>query len=261
MDLILPCRVLDWKGGESRKSRTGPDAPAEGPFRIQSAPVPRKTGLRILVTAGPTREYLDPVRFLSNASSGRMGFAVARRAAARGHRVTLVTGPVELPDPPGVRVVRVISAAAMAREVGARFATSDAVIMTAAVADYTPSRTARRKLKKTGRPIALRLEPTRDILLGLGRRKGHRVLVGFALESHNLVRRARAKLLRKNLDLIVANRPDTLGNSSIRATLLFRDGREEALPPMSKERLAARLVSEVEQARRRQVQERRSSGR
>jgi phosphopantothenoylcysteine decarboxylase/phosphopantothenate--cysteine ligase len=177
-----------------------------------------------------------------------MGFAVARRAAVRGHRVTLVTGPVALPDPPGVRVARVVSAADMAREVSRRFAACDAVVMTAAVADYAPARRARQKLKKTGRPLRLRLTPTRDILMGLGRRKGGRVLIGFALESSDELRRARQKLVRKNLDLIVANRPATLDARTIRAALLFPDGRSDRLPPMSKERFASRLVREVERA-------------
>jgi len=207
-----------------------------------------KHPLRILVTAGPTRERIDPVRFLSNPSSGRMGFAVAARAAKRGHRVMLVSGPVDLADPPGVSVTQVETAAQMARAVGRAFATCDAVVMTAAVADYTPARPARAKLKKTGRPLVLRLIPTQDILSGLGRRKGRRVLIGFALETGGELRNAREKLMRKNLDLIVANRPESFGGPTIRATLLFRDGRVERLPLLRKEALAGRLIREIEGA-------------
>lgn len=207
-----------------------------------------KHRLRILVTAGPTRERIDPVRYLSSPSSGRMGFAVAARAARRGHRVTLISGPVDLAAPAGVRVARVETAAQMARAVDRAFASCDAVVMTAAVADYAPARTARAKIKKSNKPLVLRLVPTQDILAGLGRRKGSRVLVGFALETGRELRNAREKLMRKNLDLIVANRPESFGGPTIRAALLFRDGRVERLPVLRKDVLAGRLVREVELA-------------
>jgi phosphopantothenoylcysteine decarboxylase/phosphopantothenate--cysteine ligase len=204
--------------------------------------------LRLLVTAGPTREHIDPVRFLSNPSSGRMGFAVATEAARRGHRVVLVTGPVELEDPPRIETVRIVSAAQMDRAVRRRFARCDAVVMTAAVADYTPAKSSKRKQKKTGRPTLLRLKPTVDILAGLGKRKGARVLVGFALETHDEIKAAKDKLRRKNLDLIVSNRPNTFGRRGIRATLVFSDGRTVRLGETTKSALARRLVREVERS-------------
>ena len=163
--------------------------------------------MRVLVTAGPTREYLDAVRFLSNPSSGRMGFACARAAARAGHDVTLVTGPVALPDPPGVRTVRVVSADDMYRAVLEAYPRTDAVIMTAAVGDYRPTRRFRGKLKKSSAALTLRLVRTRDILKALGARKGRRILIGFALEVQDAVHQAWLKYKKKNLDYIVLNAP------------------------------------------------------
>ena len=163
--------------------------------------------MRVLVTAGPTREYLDDVRFLSNPSSGKMGFACAVAAARAGHAVTLVTGPVALPDPPGVTTVRVVSADDMYRAVMKAYATSDAVIMTAAVGDYRPARRVDGKLKKSSRTLTLRLVRTRDILKALGARKGKRILIGFALEVQDAVHQAMLKYKKKKLDYIVLNAP------------------------------------------------------
>ncbi len=163
--------------------------------------------MRVLVTAGPTREHLDAVRFLSNASSGKMGFACARAAARAGHEVTLVTGPVALPDPPGVRTVRVVSADDMYRAVLKAYPRTDAVIMTAAVGDYRPAERFAGKIKKRAASLTLRLVRTRDILKALGDRKGKRILVGFALEVQDAVHQALLKVKKKNLDLIVLNGP------------------------------------------------------
>ncbi len=180
--------------------------------------------MRILVTAGPTREYLDDVRFLSNASSGRMGFACARAARRAGHRVTLVAGPVALPDPPGIRTVRVTSALEMRRAVLAAWPRTDAVIMTAAVGDYRPARRFRGKLKKGARSLAVRLVRTPDILRELGARKGRRILVGFALEVRDAEREALRKAREKNLDCVVLNSPRAFGAGRMDASV-YRGGR------------------------------------
>jgi len=163
--------------------------------------------VRILVTAGPTREYLDAVRFLSNASSGKMGFACAKAAARAGHEVTLITGPVALPDPAGVRTVRVTSADDMYRAVMKAYPRIDAAIMTAAVGDYRPAERFAGKLKKKAETLTLRLVRTRDILKEMGRRKGDRILVGFALEVQDAVHQALLKYKKKNLDYVVLNTP------------------------------------------------------
>jgi phosphopantothenoylcysteine decarboxylase/phosphopantothenate--cysteine ligase len=165
--------------------------------------------MRVLVTAGPTREYLDAVRFLSNASSGKMGFACARAAARAGHEVTLITGPVALPDPAGVRTVRVTSADDMYRAVMKAYPRIDAAIMTAAVGDYRPAERFAGKLKKKAGTLTLRLVRTRDILREMGRRKGSRVLIGFALEVQDAVHQALLKYKKKNLDYVVLNTPRT----------------------------------------------------
>src|SRR5258706_12194074 len=165
--------------------------------------------MRILVTAGPTREYLDAVRFLSNASSGKMGFACAAAAARAGHDVTLVTGPVALADPAGVRTIRVVSADEMYRAVMKAYPRIDAAIMTAAVGDYRPASRVAGKLKKSAGTLTLRLVRTRDILKEMGRKKGRRILVGFALEVQDAIHQALLKYKKKNLDFVVLNTPRT----------------------------------------------------
>lgn len=162
-------------------------------------------GEAVLVTAGPTREALDPVRFISNRSSGKMGYAVAEAASRRGARVILVTGPTALPPPHGAEVVRVETAQEMYDAVLSRLDAATVVIKAAAVADYRPKRVAERKIKKDETVPEITLEPTPDILAEVGRRKGRRILVGFAAETEDLVANARKKLQRKNLDLMVAN--------------------------------------------------------
>ncbi len=165
--------------------------------------------MRVLVTAGPTREYLDAVRFLSNASSGKMGFACAAAAARAGHDVTLVTGPVALADPAGVRTIRVVSADEMYRAVMKAYPKIDAAIMTAAVGDYRPAERVAGKLKKSAGTLTLRLVRTRDILKEMGRKKGRRILVGFALEVQDAIHQALLKYKKKNLDFVVLNTPRT----------------------------------------------------
>ena len=206
-------------------------------------------GRTVLLTAGPTREAIDPVRFVSNPSSGRMGFALARAAARRGARVILVTGPVSLADPLHAEVHRVESAAEMADCVQALASEADVIVKTAAVADYRPVHTADHKIKKTGDRLSVAFERTTDILLALGKDKAHRFLVGFAAETRQLRDHARQKLEAKNLDMIVANRIGEAGSGfevdTNKVTLLHRDGREEGLPVMSKDALAHELLNRV----------------
>ena len=205
-------------------------------------------GLRVLVTAGGTREPLDPVRFLGNRSSGKQGHALADEAAARGASVTLVT-TASLPVAPGVDVVPVETAAEMEEAVVSRGEAADVVIMAAAVADFRPKAPAERKLKKGEGVPELVLEPTTDILAALGRRKRPgQVLVGFAAETHDLPGQAAAKLRAKRLDLVVANDVSApgagFGHDTNSVTLVAADGSEQTVPLTGK-REVARLVLEV----------------
>ena len=184
-----------------------------------------KSPVRCLLTAGPTREHLDPVRFLSNGSSGKMGYALAAAAAARGCRVDLVSGPVSLAPPAGVSVHRVVSAAEMAAACDPLFVECDLFIAVAAVADYRPKEYSPRKSKKQPGPLSLELVPTIDILKTLGARKRpHQIVVGFAAETNDVEAYARRKLAEKNLDWIVANdigRPGIGMNADDNAILLI----------------------------------------
>lgn len=159
----------------------------------------------VLVTAGPTREPVDPVRFISNRSSGKMGYALAEAAVCRGARVILVSGPVHLPAPEGVEVIQVQTALEMHHSVMSRLDESSIVVKSAAVADYYVANVPRQKMKKTSLRYSLELEPTPDILAEIGQRKKDRILIGFAAETENLVSEARRKLESKNCDMVVAN--------------------------------------------------------
>jgi phosphopantothenoylcysteine decarboxylase/phosphopantothenate--cysteine ligase len=212
-------------------------------------------GERVLVSAGATQEPLDPVRFLSNRSSGKMGYALARVARRRGAEVTLVSGPSELRPPPGVETTSVGSAREMAQAVEAAFATATVVIMCAAVADYRPRDVLPRKLKKGAPTLTLALERNPDILGGLAARKGRRLLVGFAAETHDLLPEARRKLREKRLDLIVANDVTAAGAGFGADTnivrLLDASGLDETLPVLPKEEVASRVLDWVAIHRRR----------
>jgi phosphopantothenoylcysteine decarboxylase/phosphopantothenate--cysteine ligase len=211
-------------------------------------------GLRLLVSAGPTREYLDPVRFISNPSSGRMGYAVAEAARDRGAEVVLVSGPTSLPDPWGVEVVRVESALEMRKALLGRYGWAEAVVMAAAVADYRPEKTLAEKEPKAEAEKVLRLVPNPDILKELGEKKEGRVLVGFAMETGEGLERAREKLKRKNLDLIVLNwvNREGVGFGSLenQVVLLLRDGRVLELPRMRKREVAERILDLVKELKR-----------
>ena len=208
--------------------------------------MPRRR-LRFVVTAGPTREYLDDVRFLTSPSSGRMGFAVASAARRAGHEVVLVTGPVSLPDPAGVRTVRVVSALEMRRAVMAAFRRADALVMTAAVSDYRPARRRAGKWKKGAARISLPLVRNPDILAEAGRSKGDRVCVGFAVEVQEALRGAREKIRRKRLDALCLCSPAAFEKDASDYRILFPDRELERHPGIRKGVLAGRIVGLVEE--------------
>ncbi len=210
-------------------------------------------GWKIIVTAGPTREFLDPVRFLSNPSSGRQGFALAQACLDRGADVTIIAGPVSLPTPVGAGRVDVTTAEEMKETVLAACAESDLLLMAAAVADYHPAQPSPQKIKKQQGELSLLLARTTDILSAVAARRAEtgfpRLVVGFAAESRNLVKNARTKLESKGLDLIVANditRPDAgFGAETNRVLVLSRDGEAEELPLMSKTAVAERILDMI----------------
>jgi len=218
-------------------------------------------GERVLVTAGPTEEPLDPVRYLSNRSSGKMGYAIARVARRRGADVTLVSGPVALAPPPGVRTVSVGTAREMQQAAEEAFATATVVVAAAAVADYRPRRPLAQKLKKTAATLALDLERNPDILRTLAARKGRRLIVGFAAETHDVVAEAKRKLREKRCDLVVANdvtAPDAgFGADTNRVRLIDASGLDEELALLPKEDVAARVFDWVAAHRRRAASPRR----
>ena len=205
--------------------------------------------MRILISAGPTREAIDPVRFISNRSTGRMGYALAEAAVAAGHLVDLVSGPVALQAPPGLNSFEAVVSAADMAESMKRLAThADMVIMCAAVADYRPVTVASSKIKKSDGNMSIELERTEDILATLGKlKRPGQILVGFAAETESLLENASGKMLRKNLDWIVANdvgRKDRgFGSDNNAVTLLARDGRRFDLPLQSKREIASSILS------------------
>ncbi len=206
-------------------------------------------GRKVLVTAGPTIEDLDAVRFISNRSSGKMGYAIAGEAERRGATVVLISGPTQLEPPPGVEFIQVRSAREMAAAVFERFPTTDAVVMAAAVSDYQPAEFVEGKIKKDCQPLQLSLVPTLDILKTLGRQKQAQVLVGFAAESTNLREYAQRKLKDKRLDLIVANSvsgPDAPFGSDFNRVIFLTPDREEELPALSKKEVAGKLWDRIE---------------
>ena len=203
----------------------------------------------IVVTAGPTCEDLDPVRFLTNRSSGKMGYALAQAAARRGARVILISGPVRLDPPQGVEFVSVRSTEQMHRAVLEHFAGATALIMAAAVADYRPVTPQAAKIKRTGERLTLELESTPDILADAARGKGERIIIGFAAETSDVARHARGKLESKQADLIVANDVTAEGagfdHDTNVITLYARDGREQAFPRMPKVDAAHRILDQL----------------
>jgi phosphopantothenoylcysteine decarboxylase/phosphopantothenate--cysteine ligase len=197
--------------------------------------------VRILITAGPTREPIDPVRFLSNRSTGAMGMALAHEGLRRGHKVTLVLGPVALAPPPGATIVRVETAREMLGAVLQGVDRSDAIICAAAVADYRPAETSATKLKRTGAARTLALVENPDVAAAAGACRGARPFAIFALESEDGVAAARRKLERKNADVCVLNAPEAVGAERAAFTFVFRDGRTMELGTLGKPALALAL--------------------
>jgi phosphopantothenoylcysteine decarboxylase/phosphopantothenate--cysteine ligase len=202
--------------------------------------------IRCLVSAGPTREYFDPVRFISNPSSGKMGYALAAAAVSRGWQVDLVSGPVALAPPAGVNLIAAETGAAMLQAIATRFAACDILIMTAAIIDYRPRQCAPHKIKKQQLEMTVTMEPVVDVLATVARGKAHQLVVGFAAETDNIEAYARRKLVEKNADFIVANRiggPDgAFGRDDNTVLLLGADGSQETIGPAPKQALAEHLL-------------------
>lgn len=247
------CFVLEPEAGELACGTTGPGRlpePEDIVDRLRYRLAPKDfEGKKVLVTAGPTQEPIDPVRFISNPSSGKMGYAVARAAEHRGGRVILITGPTHLPDPNNVSVFRVRTAQEMALKVFEHTPDVDVVIKTAAVSDFRAKDQSGHKLKKDQEETVLVLQRNQDILKELGRRKENQVLVGFAAETQNIEQYAAQKLTEKNLDIIAANlvgKPASgFGADTNEMTLFFKDGTKESLPVMPKEEIAHILLDRI----------------
>ena len=207
------------------------------------------TGLRVLVSAGATQEAIDPVRFISNHSSGKMGYALAENAMRRGADVTLVSGPATVSPPPFVNLIRVTSAQEMLEAIVSRQAEQDILIKAAAVADYRPTHAAEQKIKKSDGEACIPLTRTTDILKTLGEQRTEgQFLCGFSMETEHLLENSRKKLVQKNLDMIVANSLRQAGagfqTDTNQVTILTRE-REIALPLLSKAETASRILSEI----------------
>jgi phosphopantothenoylcysteine decarboxylase/phosphopantothenate--cysteine ligase len=183
--------------------------------------------MKVIVTAGPTREYLDPVRFITNASSGTMGFAVARAAAARGHRVTLLCGPVEPPADLECDIARFVSVSDLREALAGRFSDCDALVMTAAVGDFRPERYSDRKISRSGGPVTIRLVPTEDVLAGVAAgKRANQAVVAFAVEDGpegEIETKARSELAQKHADMVVVNTPAAMAAADSRACILSAD--------------------------------------
>ena len=247
-------RIVEPDSGYLACGMTGPGRLADP--EIIAAAIDEETRKRrdlegevVLLTAGPTQEPLDPVRYITNRSSGKMGYALAEAAAARGARVILVSGPVHLPHPRGVEVISVRTAQEMRDQVFAHLASAGIVIKAAAVADFHLSKVPDQKVKKTAARISMELDPTPDILAELGRKKGDRLLIGFAAETQNLVQEARRKLETKNCDMVVGN---LVGGTDLgfesdqnEVTLVLRTGETIPISRASKREIADRIFDQV----------------
>ena len=202
--------------------------------------------MHFLITAGATREYIDPVRFISNASSGKMGYALTRAALKAGHKVTLISAS-DLQPPVGVEFVGVDSAAQMFAAVKKFFAKCDCLIMAAAVSDYTPINAAKAKIKKTGKSITIKLKPTTDILKWAGKhKKKNQIVAGFALEDKSIRVRAEKKLKGKNLDMIIANTPAAIGAEKATVQIKMPQTKWLRLPQTDKAKVARKIIALIE---------------
>jgi phosphopantothenoylcysteine decarboxylase/phosphopantothenate--cysteine ligase len=243
-------RIVEPGEGYLACGMTGPGRLAE-PETIAAALRARQDleGETVLITAGPTQEPLDPVRYISNRSSGKMGYALAEAAASRGAKVVLVSGPVQLAPPGGVEVVRVKTAREMRDAVMARLEASDIVIKSAAVADFHLAQVPQQKVKKTAARMSLELDPTPDILAEVGRKKTHQLLIGFAAETQNVAQEARRKLEAKNCDMVVGN--DVSGTETgfesdlNEVVLALRTGEMVQVGRASKREIADRILDEA----------------
>ncbi|NPA53084.1 MAG: bifunctional phosphopantothenoylcysteine decarboxylase/phosphopantothenate--cysteine ligase CoaBC [Aquificae bacterium] len=208
-------------------------------------PKPLK-GKTVLITAGGTREHFDPIRYISNASSGQMGYALAKVAYALGGDVTLISAPTCLKKPYGVKKIDVISAQDMYKAVMEHLDSADIIIMNAAVADFRPKSYSKEKLKKSKENPVVELEPNPDILKAIGeRKKGNQILIGFAAESQNLIENAKDKLKRKNLDVIVGNLLDVFSKEKHQGVIIFKNGKQVEIPPMDKEESALFILKNI----------------
>lgn len=248
-------RIIEPEAGPLACGSIGQGRLADGELIVQEVSslfIPKDlAGQKVLVTAGPTREYIDPVRFISNPSTGKMGYAIAAAARDRGATVLLITGPTALAPLHGVTTMPVSSAEEMRQAVLEQVENSQVVIMAAAVSDFKPTVSAERKIKKEEAHTTLHLERTGDILMELGNRVGKRLLVGFAAETDDVIQNARKKLERKNMDMIVVN--DVLkqgagfGADTNAVTLIDRQGRVIDLPLMPKSEIASRIIDAIVQ--------------
>jgi len=198
--------------------------------------------MHFLITAGGSREYIDPVRFISNASTGKMGYALARAALSAGHKVTLITTPVSLRPPARAKLVNVETSAEMFDAVKKYFQKCDCLIMAAAVSDYTPVRPSKTKIKKSGADLTVRLKPTADILKWAGKNKKNQAVVGFALEDKAIRARAEKKLKEKNLDMIIANTTAAIGAESSQVRIKCKDSKWIKFPMAAKSTVAGRII-------------------
>ena len=207
--------------------------------------------MRFVITAGPTREAIDPVRFITNHSSGKMGYALARQACYRGADVVLISGPVQLKAPDGVKLVPITTAQQMLEAMQQHYTDADVVIKSAAVADYRPKTVAEQKIKKTDGDMVLELERNADILAWLGAHKTHQILVGFAAETNDVEQNALGKLKRKGLDFIAANDVTAahsgFGKDTNQVTLFGADGSKTAFPVLSKDDTANRILDVIKE--------------
>ncbi len=208
--------------------------------------------MNILISAGPTREKIDPVRFISNRSSGKMGYAIAEAAVKKGHKVTLVSGPVNISAPRHVKMIKTESARDMVREIRKIAPKADLIIMAAAVSDYTPVKSSikNRKIKKNSKNMTVTLKATEDILASLGRNKrANQILVGFAAETEDLLKNAAGKLEKKNLDWIIANDVSQKGigfdSDYNEVVMISKDGLEIKIPKESKKNIAKKIIGIV----------------
>ncbi|MEA2006505.1 MAG: bifunctional phosphopantothenoylcysteine decarboxylase/phosphopantothenate--cysteine ligase CoaBC [Acidobacteriota bacterium] len=208
-------------------------------------------GKAVLVTAGPTREYMDPVRFLSNPSSGKMGYAIAEEAIRRGAKVYLVSGPTHLTVPKGTEIIKVETAEEMEKEVLKRFNLVDIVVMAAAVSDFKFSKPASKKIKKSRAPKSMSIIQTPDVLKKLGERKGKKILIGFAAETDNVVQNALDKIKQKNLDLIIANEASKAGigfeSDFNQVTIIFPDGKTVCTKKQTKDAISRIILDKIEE--------------